>query len=112
MSDTIENKDRRSSTIGQFAIKACIVAVIFAACTVFATDWITDALKEALAGKTGGSQFWGRIERELDRAADPDSDLLPEKKQKLINDVRVIVARWRPFIDAARNELQKPSSAN
>jgi len=52
--------------------------------------------------------IWGKIERELDRAADPASDLPPEKKQKLVNDVRVIVARWRPFLDAVAGEMQKP----
>ena len=31
---------------------------------------------------------------------------------KLINDVRVIVARWRPFIEAVQSEMQKPASAN
>ncbi len=113
MSDTIEKKDRQSGTIGQFVIKACIVAVVFVACTVFATDWIIGTLKESIGGTTiGGPQFWARIERELDRAADPASDLSPDEKQKLVNDVRVIVARWRPFIDAVQSELQKPPSAN
>jgi hypothetical protein len=59
----------------------------------------------------GGPQFWGKIEQKLDRAADVSSDLPPEKKQKLINDVRVIVARWRPFIDAVQSEMQKPTNA-
>jgi hypothetical protein len=60
----------------------------------------------------GGRQFWVKLENELDRAAAPTSDLSPETKQKLINDVRVIVARWRPFIDAVQNEIQKPANAN
>jgi hypothetical protein len=45
----------------------------------------------------------------LDRAADPASDLPPEKKQKLLNDVKVIVARWRPFVEAAQTAAKSPS---
>ena len=48
----------------------------------------------------GGRKFWARLEEELDRAAAPASDLPPERKQKLINNVRVLAARWRPLIDA------------
>jgi hypothetical protein len=29
-----------------------------------------------------------------------------------LRDVHVIIARWRPFIDAAREEMQKPPPAN
>jgi hypothetical protein len=52
------------------------------------------------------------VEEELDRAASPASDLPPERKQKLINNVRTIVARWRPVIDALQEDRppteQKP----
>ncbi len=61
-------------------------------------------------GNTTGARFWGKIEREFDRAADPAADLPADKKQKLLNDVHVIVARWRPFLDAAQSELQKSSA--
>jgi hypothetical protein len=94
------------------------VAVI----TVFAALWIIDSvantiresvvytmaeLREQVQFPLGGKQFWGKIEQELDHLADTSSDLPPEKKQKLINDVRLIVARWRPFIDAVQSEIQK-----
>jgi hypothetical protein len=110
--------------IGQFIIKTCIVAIVISASSIFVVDWIIDSLEDS-TGRTlanfqaqaahttiGGRQFWTKIENELDSVADPSSDLAPEKKQKLINDVRVIVARWRPFIDAAQNEMQKPPRAN
>ena len=98
-----------SGTVQQFAIKTCIVAVVISACTIFVSDWLIQDVKESLALPRGGPVFWAKLERALDRAAGPREDLPPEKKQKLINDVRTIVARWRPFLDAIQNELQKPT---
>ena len=111
-----------SGDLKLFAIKTCLVAVV----TIFSAVWIIDSvantiresivytmaeLREQMQLPRGGKQFWGRIEQELDHAADASSDLPTEKKQKLINDVRVIVARWRPFIDAVQSELQNPPNA-
>lgn len=120
MTDSIEEAHAHAPTderfnILPFAIKTCIVAVVISACTIFVADWIIGDFKDAIGntiGKTSGGPFWGKIERELDRAADPATDLPPEKKQKFLKDVRVIVARWRPFLDAVQSELQKPPSAN
>jgi hypothetical protein len=125
MSDTNKAIDRPwylSEDLKVFAIKTCLVAIV----TIFAALWIIDSvastiresvvytmaeLREQVQIPRGGPQFWGKIEQQLDRAADVSSDLPPEKKQKLINDVRVIVARWRPFIDAVQSEMQKPTNA-
>jgi hypothetical protein len=120
MTDSIEEAkaprdERFAPHILPFAIKTCIVAVVISACTIFVADWIIDDFKDAIGttiANTTGAPFWGKIERELDRAADPASDLPPEKKQKLLNDVRVIVVRWRPFLDTVQSELQKAPSAN
>lgn len=123
MNDVFEQKSAETGNIRQFAIKTVIVAIAITACTVFTVDWVIgsvedsvtrtiDNLRTQLAGKTvGGSQFWGHVEQELDRAANPSTDLPPQTKQKLISDLRAIVARWRPFIDAVQTELQKPASS-
>jgi len=102
---------RFSGSILQFAIKTCIVAVVISTSTIFVAGWIIDDFKDALRNTTG-APFWGKVERELDRAADPASDLPPEKKQKLLNDVHVIAARWRPFLDAVYSEFQKSPGTN
>ena len=125
MSNANKGTDRPwyfSDDLKLFVIKTGLVAII----TVFAALWIIDSvantvresvvytmaeLREQVQFPLGGKQFWGKIEQELDHLADASSDLPPEKKQKLINDVRLIVARWRPFIDAVQNEIQKPPNA-
>ena len=130
MNNTIAGTDvpsnaSRSGDIKQFAIKTCIVAGVISICAIIVVEWTvstvedfaartTDDLRAAFSTKIargGGPQFWSSVERELDRAADPASDLPPETKRKLLHDVGVIVARWRPFIDAVRDELQKSSPA-
>ena len=118
MNEKVEKERDRVGAVTMFAVKACIVAVVISAATIFTVDWIISDVSEALAntplGDTlrGGPKFWGKIERELDRAADPANDLPPERKQKLINDVRVIVQRWRPFVEAVQTELQKSPDKN
>ena len=125
MSNANKGTDRPwyfSDDLKLFAIKTGLVAII----TIFAALWIVDSvantvresvvytmaeLREQVQFPLGGKQFWGKIEQELDHLADASSDLPPEKKQKLINDVRLIVARWRPFIDAVQSEIQKPPNA-
>jgi hypothetical protein len=95
-----------------FTIKTCVVATVISVCTIFVANRILESL-EISAMRTvsnvrtqfaqtsiGGQQFWSKMEQELDRAADPSSDLSPGKKEKLVNDVRVMAARLRPFVQA------------
>jgi hypothetical protein len=113
VSDTIEKNDARVENIILFAVKTCIVAIVISGCTIFVADWVIGSLQDSVRElRIGGRQFWSKIENELDHAAAPSSDLSPEKKQRLLNDVRTIAARWRPFIDAVRSEMEKPASAN
>jgi hypothetical protein len=111
----------RSGTYKELLIKTCIVAIVISLCTIFVVDWIIQSIEDSIArtgdnivaalssqAPEGGRKFWAEIERNIDIAADPRSDLPPEKKQQMLNDVRVIVARWRPFIDAISDEMQKP----
>ena len=42
----------------------------------------------------GGRNFWEKLENELDHAANPSSDLPPEKKAKIISDIVTVYNRW------------------
>lgn len=59
-------------------------------------------------GHVGGRAFWTKLEDQLDSLADPKSDLKPEKKQKILMQIRVISERWRPFLDEAVGSLSGP----
>jgi hypothetical protein len=107
-----------------FAAKTCIVVVAISVCALFVAETVMDNLQDVAARtisdlrkasadiSIGGRQLGAKVEQELDREADPSSDLSAERKQKLIHDVHVIVARWRPFIEAVQSEMQKPAGAN
>jgi hypothetical protein len=48
--------------------------------------------------KIGGAQFWAKVENEIDRAANANNGMAPEKQQKLLSNIRAIVTRVRPFV--------------
>ena len=112
------------SGLGLFAVKACIVAVVIAVCAAVVANFIVDTVEDSAARTIanvqaqwmqtpiGGRQFWTKLERELDRAADPKSDLSPEEKEKLLEDARVIAARWRSFFDSLQGETPKSINGN
>jgi hypothetical protein len=128
--EVMSDADRPTKSIGVlgqiivFAIKTCIVVVAISVCTLFVAEAVIDNLQDSAARTIsilrnqlaeipiGGRQLGAKIEQALDRAAGPSAELPPERKQKLIHDVHVIVARWRPFIEAVQSEMQKPASAN
>jgi hypothetical protein len=94
-------------TIGEFAVKTVIVALaVIAAFAV--TFFIIDHMAEVriaqlratieASSKIGGRQFWTKLEQELERQADPALDLSPEKKRKILAQIKTLSDRWRPFI--------------
>lgn len=99
--------ERRQSGLVQFALKGVIAAVIVSAAAIFIVNSITDNIRTQFSGLSGKA-FWSKVERELDRAADSQHDLPPEQKQKLIKDIRIIIARWRPIIDAINTDVHEP----
>jgi hypothetical protein len=102
-----------------FAAKAAIVFLLLTAAATYLairTQQIVDSAWYKVetniqrVALTSGRTFWSNVERELDRAADPTSDLPDEKKQKLLSDIRRIADRWRPFVTEVSGILS-PSNA-
>ena len=96
-----------SGSIGQFAIRTAIVVaavIITFGVALLLVDSFVEARIEQLQAtikastKIGGKQFWSKIEEELEKQSDTKADLSPEKKQKLLAEIRVLSNRWRPFI--------------
>lgn len=94
----------------QFAVKVFIVAAAIAAVLMISGLFIASSAQSVVSNikGMGGSAFWGRVERELDRMASPESDLPEAKKQKLLADIRAIGAKWRPFVVELRSALEAP----
>jgi hypothetical protein len=122
--DMLEIEDRPAPTrrvamirpvgdLGQFALKAgivvCCVVAAFVISGVLIASKVENTVNSVKSIKIGGSQFWTRIEDELDRMARPGSDLPEAKKQKLLEDIRMIAAKWRPFVAEIQSALADPN---
>jgi len=90
-----------------FLIKTVIVVVAIIGILSYINSLAEEQviqLKETF-GHVGGRSFWTKVEAQLDSLADPKSDLTPEKKQKIMTQIRVISDRWRPFLNEAFGPL-------
>jgi hypothetical protein len=98
-----ESSKKSIEILGLFAAKVAIVLILTAATLLVSgavvANKIQGAIVSSLGSETvGGSNFWAKVEKELDRAADPSQDIPEQKKLKLLADLRIIVKRWRPFV--------------
>jgi hypothetical protein len=93
-----------------FAIKVAIVVfaifIVVSYVDIIMQQYIADIKHPHI----GGHEFWTKLERELDNQADPKSDLSPEKKQKILADIKAISDRWRPFLEEAWRNAAGASS--
>jgi hypothetical protein len=87
---------------GIVAVAVCIILILSGLFVVSSAHVVLGSIKDL--GR-GGTEFWARVERELDRMASPEGDLPPAKKEKLLADIRAIGAKWRPFVVELRSAL-------
>jgi hypothetical protein len=107
-------RDQGSAGIGAgignlraFAIKAIVVFVLFVAGIMFLSAQIQNTVELAGVSLTasirqgakgmGGRPFWGKIQKEINRAADPSSGLPEDQMQQLLQSIHILVETWRPF---------------
>jgi hypothetical protein len=89
-----------------FGGKTLIVAVVFVASILVIAVHLEHKAAEFAqqlqkGTKVGGSEFWKKVEQEIDRAGDPGQAISPEKKQKILSELRAITAEWKPFMTEA-----------
>jgi hypothetical protein len=105
--------------IGLFAIKTLIVSVAIVVSGWFVLDLLDDFATRRMeqlertvrsATAVGGRQFWTRLELELDKLADPETDISSERKQKILAQIKVVSDRWRPFVLEAASTIAGDSN--
>src|SRR4051794_17364418 len=105
-SKLVEAEDKPLSPLQIFAAKVAIVAVailvILYGGVYFVTSYI-DEQTEQLQVLKGGPAFWGKIEGKLYQLAD-EPDLTPDKKQKIVDALRKLSAKYKPYLDAVAGE--------
>jgi hypothetical protein len=118
----------RRGELRYFAVKALIVIGLIAGITALSAGLLASKFEQLVGTveravenaqakmqqytKVGGANFWEKMEHELDRAADPASDLPAEQKRKLLAQIHAVVERWRPFmaeIAPLFADFQKPA---
>jgi hypothetical protein len=81
------------------------VAIVTAAALIFlyAANYFIGAFierrTESLQMLKGGPAFWAMIENKLYRLAD-EPDLAPEKKKKIVDALRRLSSKYKPYFDA------------
>jgi hypothetical protein len=106
----------KALTVGIVAIvSAWIITGIFISAVGQLLDHRMQAIEHRIQAmvpkRIGGTGFWTIMERELARAAAKDADLSPERKQKIISDLRVISDKWRPFLIEASSVVMDTSAS-
>jgi hypothetical protein len=84
--------------LGVFAAKAVIVVTLVLGAVGYTRHAVEAEINKITAPKIGGTVFWADVESSVARAADPTNDLPAAKKEALLADLRVLVNRWRPFV--------------
>ena len=78
-------------------VTAAILVVLYCA-GYFLQSFIASKTDSLLVLK-GGPAFWGLIEQKLYKLAD-EPDLPPEKKKKIVDALRRLSSKYRPYLDA------------
>ncbi len=99
-----------------FSAKMLILLVVFMVAVVY-TGRVFDRRMEEFrqSTKIGGAAFWTSLERQLARAAEPESEMSAAKKQELLANLHTVVERWRPFVHEAQllfSENPEPRAGN
>jgi hypothetical protein len=95
-------EDKPLSPLQVFFAKVAIVTaailVILYGAGYFVTSYI-ESQQERFAMLKGGPAFWGTMEIKLFRLAD-EPDLSPEKKTKIIDALRKLSSKYKPYLEA------------
>jgi hypothetical protein len=115
---TSQSAETGLGPIGSFLLKTVIVCAAIIVSGWIMLDLLDDfatrrmeQLERSVRAATslGGHRFWTKLENELDRLADPRTDLSPEKRQKILSQIKVISDRWRPFLTEAAAAIEGES---
>jgi hypothetical protein len=105
-SDLMVAEDRPMTPLQIFFAKVAIVTiailVILYGIGYFVTSYI-ESQTEAIKILKGGPAFWSLMETKLYRMAD-EPDLPPEKKKKIIDALRKLSTKYRPYFEAVAGE--------
>jgi hypothetical protein len=101
-SDLMVAEDKPLSPLQVFFAKVAIVTAAILVVLYGIGYFISSALEgqaESMKILKGGPAFWGLMELKLYRLAD-EPDLPPEKKKKIVDALRKLSTKYRPYFEA------------
>ena len=110
MDETAAQSTQSFSPLMVFFMK--LVAITAASLVFFyvvfslVTGFIEEKMDE-LAILKGGPAFWATMEGKLYKLASAP-DLPPQKKEKIINALRTLSLRYKPYVDALASDVKSP----
>jgi hypothetical protein len=110
-SELMVAEDKPLSPLQIFFAKVAIVTVAILAILYGAGYFLTsyiESQREQLLVLKGGPAFWAAMEGKLYRLAD-EPDLPPEKKKKIVDALRKLSSKYRPYFEAVAGD---PSPAD
>jgi hypothetical protein len=98
-----------ASPLQTFAAKTAIVTVAILVILYGAASLVTSSIDEYTEVLKGGPTFWGTLEGKLYKLAD-EPDLPPEKKKRILDALRKLSVKYKPYLDAAspENSVNQP----
>ena len=110
--DAPHEERRQLSSLEVFFVKAGIVTAAIVIVLYFAVDFLEGFVErkaDQFTALRGGPAFWATMEQKLYALAD-EPDLPPEKKKKLIDALRRLSSKYKPYLEALNGE--PPPQAN
>jgi hypothetical protein len=100
----------KNGGLGQFAVKCAIALGMATIAISMAAALFIAALSPALQRlkPPNSRQLFASLEQQLHRAAQSSDGLTSERREKILSDLRVVVAKWRPFLDEIGEVLTQP----
>lgn len=102
-SDLVAAEGKPLSPLQLFSAKVAVVTVAILVILYGAGQLIAFQIEGQFALLKGGPAFWATMERKLYKLAD-EPDLPPEKKEKILNALRKLSTKYKPYLDAIGGE--------
>lgn len=82
-------------------VTAAILVILY--CAGYFLESFVASKTESLQVLKGGPAFWGTLEHKLYVLAD-EPDVSPEKKKKIVDALRRLSSKYKPYLDALGGE--------
>jgi hypothetical protein len=97
--ESTASEEKPLSPLQLFCAKIAVVTVAILIVLYAVSFYVESFMEDRGSILKGGPAFWGTLETKLYRLAD-DPDLPPEKKKKIIEALRKLSAKYKPYLDA------------